>query len=131
MTIKDPSAPTAPDPRDWVPMHQHKAVADELAALQAHQAREQADAAVQAAMRDGKLAPAMQAWAQGYAEKDPQGFAQWCAAAPALLSAHAATPTAQPAQAAGTLNDEDRYVCAALGVAETEFAAHKKTLIQE
>ena len=75
-----------PDPREWVPMSQHKAVADELAALQAKVADEQAHAAVAAAMSAGKIAPALKEWALGYAKRDPQGFAAFAAAAPVLVS---------------------------------------------
>lgn len=120
-----------PDPREWVPMSQHRAVAEELSRLQAEVAREKAEAAVREAMSAGKLPPAMQAWAQGYAEKDPEGFAEWVKAAPAILPADdkAAHRVASNAgTGAEVLTDEDRYVCAALGIAEADFAAHKQTL---
>ncbi|GIX31376.1 MAG: Mu phage protease GpI [Porticoccaceae bacterium] len=120
-----------PDPAEWVPMSQHKAVADALAKLQAQIAQEKAEAAVTAAMRAGKLAPAMKDWALSYATKDPEGFAHWCEKAPAILppegdkSAHRVAPNAD------TLTEEDRIACALLGMSEADFAAHKKTLIQE
>ena len=76
----------SPDPREWVPMSQHRAVADELAALQKRIAAEQADAAVAAAMSEGKIAPALKDWATDYARRDPQGFAAFAAAAPVLVS---------------------------------------------
>ena len=79
-------AARTPDPREWVPMSQHKAVADELAALQAKVADEQAEAAVAAAMREGKIAPAHKEWALGHAKSDPQGFANYVAAATAIVS---------------------------------------------
>jgi len=121
----------APDPREWVPMSQHKAVAEELAALQKQVAKEKAEAAVRAAMSAGKLAPAMQAWATAYAEKDPEGFAEWVKAAPAILPPEGGKAAHRVASNADTLTDEDRYVCAALGLSEADFAAHKKTLIKE
>ncbi|MEW6250018.1 MAG: phage protease, partial [Planctomycetota bacterium] len=77
----------SPDPAAWVPMSQHKAVADELARLQAEVARQKAEAAVSEAMRAGKLAPALKDWAMGYASHDPEGFAAWAAAAPVIVSA--------------------------------------------
>lgn len=120
-----------PDPREWVPMSQHQAVAQELAALQKQVAKEKAEAAVRAAMSAGKLAPAMQAWAAAYAEKDPEGFAAWCAAAPAILPPEGGKAAHRVASNADTLTDEDRYVCAQLGFPQTEFAAHKRALIEE
>ena len=126
------AAARAPDPREWVPMSQHRAVAEELARLQAQVAKEKAEAAVRQAMSAGKLPPAMQAWAQGYAEKDPEGFAEWVKAAPAILptegdkSAHRVAANA--GSGAEVLTDEDRYVCTMLGIAEKDFAAHKQAL---
>ncbi|MCX8018203.1 MAG: phage protease [Rhodocyclaceae bacterium] len=119
-------ATKAPDPREWVPMSQHQKVAQELAALQKQVAKEKADAAVRAAMSAGKLAPAMQTWALAYAEKAPDGFAQWVAAAPAILPAEDKTAAHRAAPAPDGLTDEDRYVCSALGIPEADFAAHKK-----
>ncbi|MCX8018346.1 MAG: phage protease [Rhodocyclaceae bacterium] len=103
-----------------------RAQAEQLAALQEQVAKEKADAAVRAAMSAGKLAPAMQEWALSYAIKDPDGFAQWVAAAPSVLTdVAAATHRAAPDH---ELTDEDRYVCAALGLPEKDFAAHKQEL---
>lgn len=121
-----------PDPREWVPMSQHRAVAQELAALQKQVAKEKAEAAVRAAMSAGKLPPAMQHWAMAYAEKDPEGFAEWVKAAPVILAPEGDKAAHRVAANADTaLTDEDRYVCAALGMSEADFAAHKKTIIQE
>lgn len=121
-----------PDPSEWVPMAQHKEVADRLAQLQAHVAKEKADAAVQAAMRAGKLAPAMQDWAMSYATKDPEGFAAWAEKAPAILSQNDDWKTSHSvARNASTLTEEDHYVIAALGIQEAEYAAHKQILFKE
>jgi phage I-like protein len=124
------AATRTPDPAEWVPMSQHQAVAEELAKLQAEIAAEKAEAAVTAAMRAGKLAPAMKDWALSYASKDPEGFASWADKAPVILSpeservAHASTPADQ-------LTEEDRIACALLGISEAGFAAHKKTIVKE
>lgn len=118
------------DPAEWVPMSQHRAVAEELHQLQKAVAKDKAEAAVREAMSAGKLAPAMQTWAQAYAEKDPEGFAAWCAAAPVIVapdaSAHRVAPNA--GTAAEALTEDDRIACQLLGMSEADFAAHKKTL---
>lgn len=119
-----------PDPAEWVPVAQHRAVAEQLAALQAAQARAAAETAVTAAMRAGKLAPAMKDWALGYASKDPDGFAAWSEKAPVILppdqtAAHSVAPNAGTDAA---LTEEDRIACALLGMSETEFATHKQEL---
>lgn len=129
-TLKE-AASRQPDPREWVPMSQHQAVAQELAALQQQVAKEKAEAAVRQAMSAGKLAPAMRDWALGYATKDPEGFAAWAEKAPAILPPEGGQAAHRVASNADTLSDEDRYVCAMLGLSEADYAAHKRNLIKE
>lgn len=117
-----------PDPAAWVPMSQHKAVADELAQLQAEAARQKAEAAVSEAMRAGKLAPALKDWAMGYASHDPEGFAAWAAAAPVIVGAQSDAHAAKTPEA---LTEEERYVCAQLGLTEADFIAHKRRINKE
>lgn len=119
----------APDPAQWVPMAQHKAVAERLATLQAEVAAEKAEAAVAAAMRAGKLAPALKDWAIDYASRDPQGFAAWADRAPVILPVDgevAAHRVASNARTDEGLTEEDRIACQLLGMREADFAAHKK-----
>lgn len=124
------AASRQPDPAQWVPMAQHKAVADELAKLQAEVAAQKADALVRAAMSAGKLAPALKDWAMDYARRDPEGFAAWTEKAPVVVAAQSqAAP--HVASNADTLTEEDRIACRLLGMSEADFAAHKKTLTQE
>jgi phage I-like protein len=125
------AATRAPDPTQWVPMSQHKAVADQLAALQAEIAAEKAEAAVTAAMSAGKLAPAMKEWALDYAKRDPEGFAAFVAAAPVVVSAGTQTAAHSVASNADTLTEEDRIACQLLGISEADFAAHKKELCRD
>ncbi|MFN3595275.1 MAG: phage protease [Thiobacillaceae bacterium] len=125
------AAARQPDPAQWVPMSQHKAVADELARLQAEVARQKAEAAVTAAMRAGKLAPALKDWATDYASRDPQGFAAWAEKAPVVLPPEGESAAHRVAQNADTLTEEDRIACQLLGMREADFAAHKRTLIKE
>ena len=115
-----------PDPAQWVPIAQHRAVADELAKLQSAIAAEKAEAAVREAMSAGKLAPAMKDWALAYAGKDPEGFAAWCAAAPVIVAGDAAAHRVAPNAGTDTLTEEDRIACQLLGMSEADFAAHKK-----
>lgn len=124
------AATRQPDPAEWVPMSQHKAVADELARLQAQIAAEKAEAAVREAMSAGKLAPAMKDWALEYAKRDPEGFAAFATKAPVIV-APPSDKAPNVASNADTLTEEDRIACQLLGMSEADFAAHKKTLIKE
>lgn len=117
-----------PDPAEWVPMSQHKAVADELARLQAEVARQKAEAAVSEAMRAGKLAPALKGWAMGYASRDPEGFTAWAAAAPVIVDTQSDAHAVKTPEA---LTEEERYVCAQLGLTEADFIAHKRLINKE
>lgn len=128
--LKD-AATRQPDPAQWVPMSQHKAVAEELAKLQATVVAEKAEAAVRAAMNAGKLAPAMKDWAISYATKDPEGFAAWAKAAPQILPMYGEKTAHRVASNADLLTEEDRIACQLLGMDEADFAAHKKTLVKE
>jgi len=121
-------AARTPDPREWVPMSQHKSVADELAALQAQVAAEKAEAAVAKAMSEGKIAPALKEWALNHALRDPEGFAAFYGAAPVIVGAGSVTHQTVLSAGVDALSDEDRYVCAALGISEQDFAAHKRGL---
>lgn len=129
-TLKE-AASRPPNPAEWVPMSQHQAVAEELAKLQAEIAAEKAEAAVRAAMSAGKLAPAMKEWALEYAKRDPAGFAAFVEKAPVIVSADAPAAAHSVASNADTLTDEERYVCAALGISESDFAAHKRAVVKE
>lgn len=113
----------SPDPAQWVPIAQHKAVADQLAALQSAQAEAAAQAAVDAAQAAGKVAPALRDWALGYARADLAGFEAFAAASP-VLAGDLATQGRKPA-ADAALTDEDRTACKLLGLTEAQFAAHK------
>ncbi|MEW6560404.1 MAG: phage protease [Pseudomonadota bacterium] len=117
------SQSTQPDPAQWVPLAQHKAVAEQLAALQSAQAEAAAQAAVDAAQSAGKVAPALRDWALGYARADLAGFEAFAAASPALAG-DLATQGRKPA-ADAALTDEDRIACKLLGLTEAQFAAHK------
>ncbi|MFN4263053.1 MAG: phage protease [Thioalkalivibrionaceae bacterium] len=122
------AATRAPDPAEWVPMAQHKLVADELAKLQAEVAAQKAEGLVREAMRAGKLAPALKDWALDYASRDAQGFSAWAEKAPVILPAEGETAAHRVAPNADTLTEEDRIACALLGMSEADFAAHKKAL---
>jgi len=117
----DLEAARTPDPREWVPMSQHKAVADELAALQAKIAADRAEAAVAKAMSEGKIAPALKEWALNHALRDPEGFAKFESAAPVLVSKTPAPERKQPVarmtrQAFDALPPAERMATARSGV---------------
>lgn len=50
----------------------------ELAALKEKLAKKEAEGAVTAALKEGKISAAQKEWAEGYALKDPEGFKAFC-----------------------------------------------------
>ncbi len=60
-------------------------LAEELKALKAQNARRDADAAVELALKAGKITPAQKEWATSYALSDPKGFAAFAEKAPQVV----------------------------------------------
>lgn len=111
-----------PDPTQFVP----KAAFDELQSTVASLQDDKLQGEVDAAVAAGKLAPAMKDWGLALIKKDPTAFASFVESAPVLAGGKAPvgkTPDGKPA-----LDDEDRAVCALLGVDE---AAYSETLQKE
>ena len=60
-------------------------LAEELKALKAQNAQRDADAAVEVALKAGKITPAQKEWATSYALSDPKGFAAFAEKAPQVV----------------------------------------------
>lgn len=123
------SKDAAPDPTKFVPMAAFKEVTTQLASAQKSSAASEVDTLITAAKTAGKLAPAMEDWARGYAAKDLDGFKAWTASAPVLVAAKTETPAGDPPGAdASQLTSEDKAVIvmtAASGVTKETFLASR------
>lgn len=104
----------APDPAKWVPMDAFQSVNARLQALDTTQKTETIERLVTAAMSAGKVAPAMEAWARDYASRDPQGFSDFVASAPALTAGQV-VPGAPPAAAPAILDADLTAMCRMFG----------------
>ncbi len=113
--------PAPPDPRQFVPRAEIDRLATQLASLQSAQATATATAAVDDAVANGKIAPAAREWALGYARKDPDGFAAYCAMVPTIVAPGATGPAGVPAQGADTLTGTERSVCSQMGLDAKAF----------
>lgn len=60
----------------------------ELSGIKAQRLEDEAKALVAAAVLDGRVTPANEAWALDYAKKDPAGFKTFVASSPRLVAAH-------------------------------------------
>jgi phage I-like protein len=115
------SRATAPDPAKFVPIAMYQEASTALSGLRKEMAVSSARSLVEEAKATHKVSPAMEEWAQGYAEKDPEGFKAWMSASAPVVPAGPQTPEGTPPSGTGSLTDTDRAVCAQLGITETDY----------
>lgn len=128
---------TAPDPAQYVPaamlaaaQEKNAALAAKVKELEGNGALAALTAEIDAALADGRLPKACEAWAKATAKINPEAIKSYIASAvsvAALTSTQTGgTPPAGTPHTAA-LTDEERYACAQLGMSETEFLEAKKT----
>ena len=128
---------TAPDPAQYVPAAMLAAAQEKNAALAAKVKELEGEstlaaltAEIDAALADGRLPKACEAWAKATAKTNPEAIKGYIASAvpvAALTSTQTGgtSPAGTPHTAA--LTDEEKYACAQLGMSEAEFLEAKKT----
>ncbi|HEX4208751.1 MAG TPA: phage protease [Candidatus Binataceae bacterium] len=136
------SARAEGDPARYVPVAKFEEVLTELNRLQAARGREQAEKAVDNAMRDGRLSPAQREWATSYCHADPSGFARFIANQSPLLTIAVAgrasgaeslagqfnqrcEETAVNQRAAAGLTPVEGAICTRLGIKPREYVTRK------
>ena len=90
-------------------------LAEELKALKAQNAQRDADAAVEMALKAGKITPAQKGWATSYALSDPKGFADFAEKAPQVVPM-GAVGFEDIKQGNGTIDAATMMACKQLGV---------------
>lgn len=105
---------------DFVPMDQFKATATALTNLQNFLAEEKATAAVEKAVAEGKITPANKDWYLGIAKSDLKKFENFAATA-AVIVTPGQKMEGTPATGKEELDDEDKQMCAALGISHDDF----------
>ena len=114
-SVRAARSASAPDPALYVP----KAGYDELAARLGRIEEDRVLASVDAAIGAGKLTPAMRQWAIDLGRKDEAALASYLSAAPAFAAG--AQVQGDPAPKKGALSDEEKAICAQLGLAEADY----------
>ena len=119
-----------PDPKSFVPRAEFDRVSERLNTLETGTAEAKATAAVDAATREGKIAPAPREWALGYAKSDPDGFAGYVKSAPVIVKPGevAGFSKASLKAADGPLSEDDLAACKATGVDSEEFKKTKAAM---
>jgi len=103
-------------------------MAADLNQMRSAQARKTAEAAVDSAIREGRLVPSQREWAVEYCSADPNGFERFIGAQPKILQSGAdGTFTGCIGEVpADALTQKELMVCENLGVSAEKFAAAKK-----
>jgi phage I-like protein len=117
----------AADPAKHVPVEAVESIRRELAVLKAEATRRDIDELVGAALKDGRLLPAMEGWARELGQKDLaalKGYVEQAQPIAALsgMQSGGKSPEAQP----GKLTGEELAVCKQLGIAEADFVKLKE-----
>ncbi len=126
VAVQSAKAGGAPDPTKWVPAEQVVSLQTQLNELKGDRAKDKAEAAVDAAIKAGKLIPALRDWAIGAHAADPAKFeTDFLAKAPVVLRSGPAL-TEQPEGDSSVLTDGEKAICATMGWDEAAFLATKK-----
>lgn len=83
------------DPTKFVPIGQVKQLQEDFNALQSRITTGEAETAVNQAVKDGKVAPALKTWALDLAKTDPAKFQAYCSGAPVLTAPQLLDPQAK------------------------------------
>lgn len=125
-----------PDPAQYVTMSTFQAVQAEATSLRARvtelEAEKSAEALageIGAALKDGRLAAAAEGWARGLARTNPEALRTFLKTAPpvAALAGTQSGSKAPKDEGASTLEAEETYVCAQLGMTAEEYIKAKAT----
>lgn len=115
------------DPTKFVPVEQVTALQTEINSLKGRMDGDAAETAVNKAISDGKLAPALKTWALDYHKADPAKFKTFVDGSPVLTSAQRASATPPNGNSADAdLTDEDIAVMKQMGLDRETFLKVKK-----
>lgn len=103
------------DPEKFVPKAMYDELASRMDTLEKSGAARAAEEAVEAAMKDGKIAPAQKEWALDYAAQNLEGFRKFAGAAPKIVEGESAAAQRR-AEANGGLSDAEVEVARQLGL---------------
>lgn len=93
----------------------------ELTGLKAGNAKSAAEAAVDKAIADGKLIPALRDWGVTMASANAQHFADYVAKMPVVLTPGTDTPAGKPPASKDGLNESELAICSQLGIKPEDF----------
>ncbi|MCF1485020.1 hypothetical protein FS800_23105 [Agrobacterium vitis] len=114
------------DPTKFVPIEQVTALQTGLKALQTKIEGEEAETAVNRAITEGRLAPALKAWGLDLHKKDAAAFKAFADASPVLTATQRAATVPPGANPDADLTAEDLAVMSQMGLGKDAFLKAKK-----
>ncbi|MBD8890157.1 phage protease [Roseibium litorale] len=120
--------PDFPDPAKYVPIEAVAAMQADLKALKEGIGKDRAEAAVDTAIKEGRLSPAMRDWGLALAAKDFASFEAFATGAPSLTKAQLGTDAGKPGTDAAALSAGEALICKQMGLTTEAFLASKKEL---
>ncbi|RWE48548.1 MAG: hypothetical protein EOS79_08420 [Mesorhizobium sp.] len=125
--VQSAFAGAKPDPTKFVPIEQVTALQNDVKEMQKTLIGDKAEEAVNTAIKDGKLAPALKDWGLDLYKTDPKKFETFTGSAPVLTKTQLVTPNKTGA-AGETLTEAQLAVCSQLGIKPEDM---KKTLADQ
>lgn len=110
----------------YVPMEAHVAVASQLAELQGKVSTTDAEREVDAAVKAGKITPALKDWALAMASQSLDAFKAYVAKAPVLVSTAGQTTIPAIAGGAQKLSEDELAVASQLNLTPEQYAKAKE-----
>ncbi|MGD9476137.1 phage protease [Shinella sp. G-2] len=116
------------DPTKWVPVAQVTAMQAQLNALTDQIGTDKATEAVEKAIKEGKLVPALKEWGLSMHRADPAKFDEFIGKAPVLTAAQRSASAKDPSAAGDVLGDAELAVMHQMGLSEDDMKKSKAKL---
>ncbi|MBW8283516.1 MAG: phage protease [Rhizobium sp.] len=127
LTAVQAAKTSLPDPAKFVPIEQVTAMQADIQTLKDATAVDKAETAVNRAIAEGKLQPALKDWGISLHKADPVKFDDFVAKSPVLTAAQRATAV-PPAKSDGQLDDADVAIMSQLGISREDMLKSKTNL---
>jgi len=114
-----------PNPEEFVDMASFQGVAAQLKQLQDEGVEQKSTAAVEAAIKAGKVTPAQRTWATAYAKQNLDGFNAFVENQPVIVDGDG-TVIGKPQPGGNGLSADEIAICSTLGISEDQFLENRK-----
>lgn len=117
--------PSEADPSKYVPMEAFAELQSQMKAMLEEVTTGKASAAVDSAIKSGKLMPSMREWGLKLHKQDEKAFCEFIAKAPALTERQMSDATLPDDTKSSRLSESEKAMCEMMGISEKDFIATK------